>query len=679
MNTHAALAPPRQQVDQVESRPRSNSTKLNYRPDLDGLRGVAVAAILSIHTGLPGIPGAFVGLDLFFVISGFLITTLLFERISRNEFTFSGFYLNRIRRLVPAASLTISCTTLVGFFFLLPSDHEELALSGLYSLFSGANFFFWGETVDYFKPEFQYLALLHMWSLSLEEQFYMLWPVLLYGGMRLLKSKTLVWVTALLALLSFGLSQMLLPHHARASYYLLPSRAGELLLGALLGLAFIVYGHKLQKRTGLAVGLGLLGVLLIAAPAFYLSTSSSFPGFNALVPCFGAVLLIAAPAFGPNPVTWLLSTRVPVFLGRISYSLYLWHWPVLSFLHYRGVKLSSLTIILFLSLSIFLGTLSFYYVENRYRYPDTTGRFRYRSIATLFCIAVIIQIGVIVGEGFKDRFPFKTLSRRELMIERSRYWAELEDRLEAHNMAHYDKKGVLVMGNSHGKDLIYGLLENHYPAHITYFPISHQCVDLAAGATTPEWAGACAEQLNAAIRAPELRSVEAVYLATDWRSVDAPELKNLLERFREQTSAPIFMFGPKMRFVRSVAFIVFDTRKGGRLAPEAINAHALEFQSPQVKIFDAQLKEFINSGQLPPRVFYVSTVELQCGAQDECPVLSNSGEYLYFDGNHFTRTGARKFGERLLARFPQGLFEEEKEAIYGLESKSDLKDPASKK
>ena len=227
----------------VELSSGASNLKLQYRRDLDGLRGLAVIAVVLLHAGFEPVPGLFVGLELFFVVSGFLITSLLLRRIEADAFSFPGFYLNRIRRLIPAASVVTILTLIAGYFILLPSDYEHLAISGLWSMLSASNFFFFLDSVDYFRADAQDLPLLHMWSLSLEEQFYLLWPCVLYLGMRFLKLKWLTLVTVVLGACSFLIAQLLLLKHPQATYFLLPSRAGEFLVGCVLGQVMTFFRH----------------------------------------------------------------------------------------------------------------------------------------------------------------------------------------------------------------------------------------------------------------------------------------------------------------------------------------------------------------------------------------------------------------------------------------------------
>lgn len=212
-----------------------SNKSLSYRPDIDGLRALAVLAVVIFHINKGWLPGGFVGVDIFFVISGFLITGILKREQDKSIFSFANFYMRRIRRILPAALTTILITLIVGIFVLLPSDLKELGKSSLASVFSVANIYFWlFLDTGYFADSSETVPLLHMWSLGVEEQFYLIWPAIMlltykFGGRRLL-----IFVAAALAIVSFVIGEHFILTDQSFAYYMLPSRAGELLFGAIL-------------------------------------------------------------------------------------------------------------------------------------------------------------------------------------------------------------------------------------------------------------------------------------------------------------------------------------------------------------------------------------------------------------------------------------------------------------
>jgi peptidoglycan/LPS O-acetylase OafA/YrhL len=299
---------------------------LQYRADIDGLRAIAVGSVVLFHAGVPGFAGGFVGVDIFFVISGFLITKIIRDSLQEDRFSLADFYDRRIRRIFPALFAVYLVTYVLGLILLMPGDLKALAKSLLSSAAFGANFHFYGN-VGYFDAPAITKPLLHTWSLSVEEQFYVLWPLAMIALARFVKLR--YWLPILLCSLVLSLAYAeweVWRDNASAAFYMPHARAWELITGALLAIALprLAFGRRLCEA------MVALGLVLIAASIALLSEDRDFPGLNAVFPCLGAALIIAAGARGPTAVSRLLSNKPMVFLGLISYSLYLWHWPLFS-------------------------------------------------------------------------------------------------------------------------------------------------------------------------------------------------------------------------------------------------------------------------------------------------------------------------------------------------------------
>ena len=353
-------------MNTVASTSPSTPTAHSLRPDIEGLRALAVLLVVAYHYQFPWISGGFIGVDVFFVISGFVITQLLVRAMNAGTFRFSEFYARRLRRLVPVFLLVSTVSFLMISPYYLDDDYYLFAKSWLASLLGLSNVYYYGELSQYFAPEAQALTLLHTWSLAVEEQFYLLWPALLLGAWRLGKGRLVFWPFALLWLAALALSIWLAATQREAAYYLLPARAFELLLGA--GVA--LFGARVQGMSpAKAQGLAGTGFLLILATALLLDSSAHFPGYNALWPTAGAALILfAGQHHGDTLVARLLSLRAMVFLGGISYSVYLWHWPPVALLHYQLIELTWPLRLLMLAGVLVLSWLSYRFVENRFRY-----------------------------------------------------------------------------------------------------------------------------------------------------------------------------------------------------------------------------------------------------------------------------------------------------------------------
>ncbi len=313
-----------------------------YRTDIDGLRAIAVLSVLFFHVHYSLIPAGYIGVDIFFVISGFLITRIIVREMQDGTFSFGRFYVRRILRILPAFFTVVLVTLAVGLVLLLPADLQDLATSARYAAFFASNIFF-ARDRGYFDAASDELPLLHMWSLSVEEQFYFLWPLLLAALFFVVRRWTVfspvtgrrfcVAVASSLILICFVWTQYALERAGTREhlYFLLQSRFGELMIGAL---AALLKQPRSSRWTGVW---SMAGLVLIVAPMFLLSRESMYPGYNALAPCLGAGLILYLGQSENYRLTWtsrLLSLKAMVVIGLISYSLYLWHWPVLAYMRY---------------------------------------------------------------------------------------------------------------------------------------------------------------------------------------------------------------------------------------------------------------------------------------------------------------------------------------------------------
>lgn len=304
------------------------------RDELDGIRAIAVSAILFFHAGIESIPGGFIGVDIFFVLSGYLITALIVKELEQGKFALGGFYARRFTRLLPAALVTIVLTLLVSKLLMPAPMQENIFNSALSALFYVSNIFFLFDA-GYFSDSAATKPLLHMWSLSVEEQFYLIYPFLLYfahraGGLVALKFTVLV-ATAL----SFALCVYLTYYAPSAAYYLMPSRFWQLGIGALLVLFNLAALDDRPEGRPLPVLVGIVGVLMVAAATVSFDEHTAFPGYVALLPVLGTALLVWSGAHSLL-VQRILSIAPLLFIGRISYSLYLVHWPIAVFLFVLG-------------------------------------------------------------------------------------------------------------------------------------------------------------------------------------------------------------------------------------------------------------------------------------------------------------------------------------------------------
>jgi peptidoglycan/LPS O-acetylase OafA/YrhL len=335
---------------------------LQYRPDIDGLRALAVLAVLFYHTAIPGFSGGFVGVDVFFVISGFLITTIILKDLREERFSIARFYERRVRRIFPALFPVIAFSLIIGAYLFDAKAFEDLGQSIMATTLFSSNILFWRESGYFDAPSLQ-KPLLHTWSLAVEEQFYIFFPLLLALIHRYLNGRYLQWLVA--AFLLSLLASVYGVHHAQSmTFYFVTTRAWELLAGAVLALGVIPVPSSAWRRNLLSMsGLGLI----VYSMVFY-SEETLFPGAGAIPPVMGAAFIIHSGGQKGGVVGRLLSLRPLVFIGLISYSLYLWHWPLVAFA--RFLMFRSMTpyegIAIVMS-SILIATLSWKYIEQPFR------------------------------------------------------------------------------------------------------------------------------------------------------------------------------------------------------------------------------------------------------------------------------------------------------------------------
>lgn len=438
----------------------STSHRTQYRPDIDGLRALAVLGVVFYHAGL-GFPGGYVGVDVFFVISGFLITSLLLKDLRNGTFSLLDFWERRARRILPALFVVVLAIIGAGWFMLLPDAYDALgrhvaALVGLSS-----NIRFWYES-GYFATSGAEKPMLHTWSLSVEEQFYLLIPLLLAVLFKWRKSTWVVPVLVCGAIVSFGVAVHGAYTSPDSTFYLLPTRAWELAAGSLLACATPIASHRLRH---VAAWLGLAAILV---PYFLYFPGIHFPGLAALPPVAGAALLIwsglRVAETDPMPLPGLLlATRPMVWIGLLSYSLYLWHWPLFAFQKYQHYETSSeyewLGQVCLVLLSIVLAALSLHFVERPFR-----SRKFIQSRSTIFGLsavaaAVMLSLSLMLwwSQGARQRLSPEiariAAGRSDVAFRKGLRLRDVPDRL-VHFGAAGGKPKVFVWGDSHAMAIL---------------------------------------------------------------------------------------------------------------------------------------------------------------------------------------------------------------------------------
>jgi peptidoglycan/LPS O-acetylase OafA/YrhL len=374
---------------------------LSYRPEIDGMRAVAIIAVVAYHAGIKWVGGGFVGVDVFFVLSGYLIGFIIYSDVKASRFTFGRFYSRRAKRILPGLLAVIGLLYIPVVVLMTPSELATYARSALAALFAFSNVQFW-QSITYFSPNAEWNPMLMTWSLGVEEQFYLVFPIVLLL-LRGASTKTILRVLGSLVCLSFAISVWCVEKHPSVGFYLLPARAWELGLGAILAV-----WHAEDFTSGRAAtafetrALPLIGVVCIGASVFGFDGQMGFPGWIALVPTVGAVSLIASRS---RLVTAILGSRIPVFVGKISYSWYLWHWPLLSLARLSSSgPLSPGATAAVVMLSFLLSVLSWRFIEQPFRRSERPPHQLLPRYAAAMLVVAVPAIALVIAQGWPRRF-----------------------------------------------------------------------------------------------------------------------------------------------------------------------------------------------------------------------------------------------------------------------------------
>ena len=609
---------------------------MKYRSDIDGLRCLAVLPVVLFHAGISGVPGGFVGVDVFFVISGFLITGILKSDIEENRYSLVRFYERRIRRILPALTFTVLVSWVLAYTVFLPNYFVDFSKSVVSTSIFISNLYFW-KFSGYFDHSALLRPLLHTWSLAVEEQFYIFMPVLMYLVFRFAKPFAF-WIFSGLALASLALSIYSNQVAPTANFFLLPTRAWELLLGGLLSMASL----RPLKSLWMRHGLGVAGLAMILFPAVLYSEATPFPGLAALPPCVGAALLIYTGAESGGLATRLLSSRPIVFIGKVSYSLYLVHWPLIVFFRYISLTSPSLLSAVFIvASSLALAVFSWWFIERPFRQKSFIASRKVLFAGAIVSLALMASVGVagVMTGGFPNRFsklpdvppPAKLTGWRDGTCFFEGNYAFHHWSAEACDLTHSAGDNVLLWGDSYAAHYAPGVTGNadHIPYHVYQYTAAGCPPVLSYYSYARPLCGAFNQNALQIIAKLHIKKVVLSARWIDLQSRGIDELDSTLKVLKAH-GGNVDVIGQSPIFVADVGLISYERSDGRKTSDQWFNS------------FNGDLNEKLRSVVKPDPAsgpYFINPIESLCSA-GQC-TYRQYGQYEYSDDGHLTEYGSK--------------------------------------
>ena len=632
--------------------------KINYRPEIDGLRAIAVSAVIVYHSkitlyGFRLFEGGFLGVDIFFVISGYLITSIILkELVTTNKFSFKNFYERRIRRILPALLFVILVSLPLAWIILFPSSLIDFANSIIYSLGFSSNLYFYFTGQQYGAIDSFYKPFLHTWSLSIEEQYYILFPLFFFLVFKYFK-KNLIYILITIFTLSLIFSTWLNFSNPSLNFYFISSRIWELLAGSILAY-FEAKSENRIKNNKISLALPSLGFFLILFSILFFNHELDHPSINTLPVIIGTCLIISFSQKG-EIITKILSSKLFVGLGLISYSLYLWHYPILVFLITTGFTEISIFKKVLIGLALLLLSLfSFYFIEKPFRNSKIRFNFLLNLILILFFILIILNILIITNKGFENRFFIND----QYKLDSQDYKEENLNFEVNYNYNNFDnRKNVLIVGNSHAEDLLEIFSQSDLSKQI-YFNLTspkkrkkdynYQIYYFYKFLTEKKaiidfFSDDFIKHLNYQYDKSDL-----IILSSNYTQVDL-EILNELIKILKKDNKKVLLFDSaiqqttKLRLNRLDYFVFKNKQLPKKKELEKIEQEVFNDLENTI-LTNILIKDIAqrNNIQLIERdnIFCEKKIK-------RCPVLTNEGYKIYWDNAHITKKGAEFFAKKI--------------------------------
>lgn len=623
-----------------------------YRPEIDGLRAVAVVAVLIFHAFPSYLPGGFVGVDVFFVISGFLISSIILKSIDHGKFSFRDFYINRTRRLIPALTVVLVASFAAGWILLMPKEFAQLGTHILAGASFLENFLLWTEA-GYFDVASELKPLMHLWSLGIEEQFYLLYPPLLWLAAK--RKISPLYVIALVGAISFALNIARVSAHPSEAFFLPHTRFWELLAGGLLAYVNLQRSSVRSRTTASEVG-ATVGLLLILSSIALMGGRHSFPGWWALLPVSGATVFLAF-SDRSRVAQAVLGNRIATYIGLISYPLYLWHWPLISFAKNVDPGIGPAVRFGLVILSVLLASATYHLIEKPIRF-SMRPKVAAPLLVTLLAASALLGYRTYAAQGFTSRVSEDMRDVADFRYDPGQgaragaCWLSGKDPASGFSPACYPNDAqaaagsILVWGDSYAARLYAGIskLEGRDVFQLT----RDSCPPILANQYE-----ACnasnAFALNIIRHSPPdtiiLFGVWNQYSA-DWSEISASrsDLVHTIEAIKEAGVKRIVLVGPAPLWKEPLPTLVLKTWKSGAI-DNRVPARLSIGLAPGIGSIDEELSKIANQ----EGVQFVSPYRELCNA-DGCLVRTSSSptSFTTWDTGHLTTEGAEVVARSIL-------------------------------
>ncbi len=623
---------------------------MKYRADIDGLRALAVLPVVLYHVGVPGFGGGFVGVDIFFVISGYLICGMIDQDIRSGAFSLGNFYKRRILRILPALFAMFAVTGVLAYAYCLPVEFEDFSKSLASAVGSVSNIYF-AQTAGYFDAPAETKPLLHTWSLGVEEQFYFVAPLLMLLLYRV-TPRHAKWLLAAAAVLSFAAAVLMSYRNATFVFYLTPFRAWELALGALLAIKFIpspatAMGKGITGGIGLAI---LTGIIVLGSPSAPLLLMT---GLAAV----GATMVIAASERGISWTGRLLSLPPLVFVGLISYSLYLWHWPLIVFQRTDGFLLSGSSAtakLVVIAASIAAAILSWKLVEQPFRAMarESTKPAVFAGASAAMASAFAACIMILQSDGAPFRFPDRVVAIASYLSYDSSsafrtgkcFLATNRQQIDVETCMKMDSRrpNYLLVGDSHAAHLWFGLSAAMPDVNVMQATAS-MCRPAVPEVSVLE-TRACPKLMQFVFNDFLVNNrIDKVLLAASWKDEDIADLTAVIDALKAR-GIDVAVLGPIVEYDRALPRLLADRIRRGQ------NSVAYASRTPGIRERDQAMNALVTSRGAA----YVSIYDAIC-RHDRCDEFVQGDIPIQFDAGHLTEQGSVEVGRRLSVAFAKKL------------------------